>query len=47
MIEVWNYDKMELDLDLPYQAKDLFMLHRRAVLALTFSKDDKILASGD
>eukprot|EP00347_Sterkiella_histriomuscorum_P009760 403339996 len=47
LIEVWNYDKMELDMDLPYQAKDLFMLHRRAVLALSFSQDDKILASGD
>ena len=47
MIEVWNYKKMSLDLDLPYQAKDLYMLHRKAVLSMTFSKDDKILASGD
>ena len=38
---------MTLDLDLPYQAKDLFMLHRKAILSLIFSKDGRILASGD
>lgn len=38
---------MSLDLDLVYQSKDLFMLHRKAILSLIFSIDDKILASGD
>ena len=47
LIEVWNYEKMEIDLDLPYQQKELFMLHRKAVLSLQFSQDDKLLGSGD
>jgi WD40 repeat protein len=47
LIEVWDFHKMTLDLTLPYQASDLYMLHRKAVLSLAFSKDDKLLASGD
>jgi WD40 repeat-containing protein SMU1 len=48
LIEVWDYATMALDLtNLPYQAQDLYMLHHKPVLSLTFSKDDKILASGD
>ena len=48
LIEGWDYASMTLDVTtLPYQATDLYMLHKKAVLALTFSKDDKILASGD
>ncbi|CDW71757.1 wd repeat protein 61 [Stylonychia lemnae] len=47
LIEVWNFKSMSLEIDLSFQAQDLFMLHRKAVLSLLFSKDDKILASGD
>ena len=38
---------MQLDLEFPCQAQDLYMLHKRAVMSLHFSKDDKLLASGD
>lgn len=47
LIEVWDYLSLTLDKHLPYQASGLFMLHRKSILALTFSPDDKILASGD
>lgn len=48
LIEVWNYQKMSLDLEtIPYQANDLYMLHTKAILSLVFSQDDKLLASGD
>ena len=47
MIEVWNFSNMSLDLSLPYQEKGLFMIHNKSVLAMTFSKDDRILATGD
>lgn len=47
LIEIWDTATMQLDNNLPYQAKDLFMLHRKAVLCLTFSLDNKVLASGD
>ena len=47
LIEVWDFSKMELDLSLPYQKNDLFMLHRKSIISMAFSKDDRILASGD
>lgn len=47
LIEVWDYSAMSLAEDLPYQAADLYMLHVKSVLALRFSRDDKLLASGD
>lgn len=47
LIEVWNYNKMELDKSLPYQEKELFMIHRKSVLCLIFSNDNKIIASSD
>ena len=34
-------------MDLPYQAEERFMLHDSAVLALAFSRDGELLASGD
>ncbi len=37
LIEVWSYDQMALDLNLPYQAQDLFMVHRKAILSMVFS----------
>ena len=47
LIEVWDYIAMSPAEDLPYQAADLYMLHVKSVLALRFSRDDKLLASGD
>ncbi|TNV86395.1 hypothetical protein FGO68_gene3514 [Halteria grandinella] len=47
LIEVWSYEHMSVDLKLPYQQQDLYMLHSKCVLSLAFSKDDKILASAD
>jgi WD40 repeat protein len=47
LIEVWSYPLLALDVTLPYQAQNLFMLHRQSILSLVFSNDDKLLASGD
>jgi len=47
LIEVWSYATLQVDLSLPYQAQDLYMLHKKGILSLIFSKDDKLLASGD
>jgi WD40 repeat-containing protein SMU1 len=32
--------------DLPYQAEEQFMMHDAAILALAFSRDSELLASG-
>ena len=48
MIEIWSFRSMKLDtIRLPYQGKGLFMVHNSPVLALDFSQDERILASGD
>ena len=39
---------MKLDtVRLPYQGQELYMVHNSPILALDFSQDESILASGD
>lgn len=45
-IEVWDPLSGRLRKDLPYQAAEQFLMHDAAVLALAFSRDGELLASG-
>jgi len=48
-VEVWDFETCRLRRDLPYQATpddERFMMHDKAVLAITFSRDGEMLASG-
>lgn len=44
---MWDHLTGRLKTDLPYQAEEQFMLHDAPVLALAFSRDSELLASGD
>ena len=46
-IEVWDHVAGRLRADLSYQADERFMMHDAAVLALAWSADGALLASGD
>lgn len=46
-MEVWDPDTCRLRKDLPYQAREELMMHDAAVLALAFSRDGEMLATGD
>ena len=46
LVQVWDFERGKVRLDLPYQAQDDFMMHEEPVLALTFSRDSELLASG-
>ena len=45
-IEVWDYMTGKLKTDLQYQAEEMFMMHDTPVLALAWSRDSELLASG-
>mmetsp|Transcript_49904 Transcript_49904/g.165237 ORF Transcript_49904/g.165237 Transcript_49904/m.165237 type:complete len:519 (+) Transcript_49904:22-1578(+) len=45
-LEVWDFERGKLRLDLPYQESDQLMMHDAAVLSLGFSRDSELLASG-
>lgn len=45
-IEVWDYQSAVLRKDLQYQEEGSFMMHDKAVIALAFSKDSELLATG-
>lgn len=45
-MQVWDPLSGRLKKDLPYQAVEQFMMHDAAVLALAFSRDSELLASG-
>lgn len=47
LIEVYDPVLCRVRTDLAYQAEEAFMVHKGAVLALDFSADDELLASGD
>lgn len=44
--QVWDYTTGQLKLDLAYQVSEQFMMHDTAVLALAFTSDSELLASG-
>ena len=44
--QVWDFEKGRVRMDLPYQARDDFMMHDESVLALGFARDSEVLASG-
>jgi len=45
-VELWNPSSGKLRTDLEYQKNEALLMHRDAVLCLTFSTDSKYLASG-
>lgn len=45
-VEVWDYQTALLRKDLQYQEEGCFMMHDKAVIALAFSKDSELLATG-
>ena len=44
--QVWDFLTGRLKKDLQFQADEQFMMHDTAVLALAFSRDSELLASG-
>ena len=44
--QLWDFLTGRLKKDLQFQADELFMMHDTAVLALAFSRDSELLASG-
>lgn len=46
-VEVWDYQTATLRKDLQYQEDGSFMVHEKAVIAMSFSKDSELLATGD
>ena len=45
-VEVWDYERGKLRKDLLYQEQDELMMHEEPVLAMTFSRDSELIASG-
>jgi WD40 repeat protein len=47
LVEVYDSETLRLRGDLPYQARDEFMIHETAVLAACVGRDGDLLATGD
>lgn len=45
-VEVWDYQAAVLRKDLAYQEEGSFMMHEKAVIAIAFSKDSELVATG-
>lgn len=45
-IEVWDHQSAMLRKDLQYQEEGSFMMHEKAVIAVAFSKESELLATG-
>ena len=43
---MWDYERGKLRLDLGYQEEDRMMMHDEPVLAIAFSRDSELVASG-
>jgi WD40 repeat-containing protein SMU1 len=46
-VEIWSPHTGKLASDLPYQHESVLLVHKDSVLTLNFSKDSKMLCSGD